>query len=95
MGAEPPLRVPPPAAGIVWYWVPSKSGHHGIVHLDEDSEPEAIGINQDLRRSERFLKVILLHELTHLRDPRLNCGSRSPGWKAEQVRLSTLGAPLL
>jgi hypothetical protein len=95
MGAEPPLKVPPQAAGVAWYWVPSKSGHHGIVHLDEENDVEAIGINQDLRRSTRFLTIILLHELTHLRDPRLGCGHRCRGWQAEQLRLATLGAPLL
>jgi hypothetical protein len=98
MDADPPLRVPPPASDLRWYWLSEAAKSHGLTHFDEDGDPDSVGLDPSLRRSGRFLLTTLLHELTHMRDPALNCGKTgcSPAaWLREQGRLAALGAPLL
>jgi hypothetical protein len=99
MEAEPPLRVPPLAADLRWYWLPEVSPAHAYSHFDEDGDPCELGLDPALRRSDRFLTSTLLHELIHLRvGPAAECGKigrPSPTWRREQVRLAALGAPLL
>jgi len=99
MDAEPPLRVPPPSSAIRWLWVSERGPNHAVTHFDPEEDPHTVELALDLRRSWRHLRLTLLHELTHMRDPRAGCGSRGgrPGarWLREQARLAALGAPLL
>lgn len=99
MEAPEPLHVPPPASDLRWYWLPPGSPLHGATHIDEDGDADSLGLDPYLRRSRRFLTHMLLHELTHIRDPLASCagrtGTRSARWRREQARLASLGAPLL
>ena len=95
MDAAPPLRIPPPATEIRWYWLPSGSGLWGCTYFDHEKDPDAIGLCEDLRHSRKFMRLILLHEMTHIRNPKLGCWHTSRAWKAETLRLAQLGAPIL
>jgi hypothetical protein len=103
--AEEPLRVPPVASDLIWYWLPSGSPWHACTEFDEEHDAFSVGLNVDLRRSWGFLVTSLLHELTHMRvysvAPGQVCGHgrgrpiRSRIWRAETARLACLGAPIL
>ena len=95
MDAEPPLRVPPPASVLRWSWLSELSPDLGATHLDEDGDPESLELNPWLRRSSRHLRAILIHEMVHMRDPKISCRVGSRRWTEETVRLATLGAPIL
>jgi hypothetical protein len=98
MDAEPPYVVPPPATELRWYWLSEKGPNWAVTHFDQDGDADSIGLDPGLRSCSRWLLSTLLHELTHIRNPKLNCGSKSnppDAWLREQRRLSALGAPLL
>jgi hypothetical protein len=59
-------------------------------HLDDDGDPHLIEV--PFGQGSRVTCLMLLHELSHIRNPRANCGSRSVWWREEGRRLEGLGA---
>jgi len=99
---NPDVGVPPTAGKLCWSWIPGTSRAAGVTHFDEDGDPESIELNEDLRHWPNLMRIVLLHELTHMRLGSLvACPSDMkrkvvpPKWKVEQTRLAALGAPLL
>lgn len=95
MDAEPPLQVPPKASELRWVWLPEGSQDFATTDLDEEQEPHTIGLNVELLRSSKLMTYILLHELSHMRDPNITCEGRGKArrpWLEETVRLAQLGA---
>ena len=99
--AEDPLRLPPPAAELTWRWAPDKGNLAETVF--EPSTPagrpavdaHVVGVNLNVvvaRSGQRVLKLCLLHELSHMRNPAANCGRGSRWWREECSRLAAAGA---
>jgi hypothetical protein len=101
MDAEPPARVPPPAADLTWYWLPPGSNLIGCMEYDEDDDALAVGLSALIHPFRTLIRETLLHELTHARRPDIGgrhgsgCGRNSRRWREETLRLASLGAPLL
>jgi len=104
LDATPPLHLPPAADELRWLWLPANSGNLGETTFDEDGDPEAVALDPMLRESRKLLKLILLHEMTHMRlGSKYSCGGfshrwsgaripRSSQWFGETVRLAEAGA---
>ena len=102
LDAEEPLKIPPTSRSIRWYWLPPTAGFLALTEFDEEWEPTSIGIDPMLGKADAILlTTTLLHELLHIRDPRIGghsmsgCSTKSSAWKSEVMRLASLGAPLL
>lgn len=91
LDAEAPLQVPPTAAGLEWNWTATNSGAWAFTRFDEDGHPYAVELHPDMRRAPNTLRLVLLHELSHMRNPRANCGAKSPWWRRESARIAALG----
>lgn len=92
----------PPAKDIDFTWLPEGSRYNGVTTFDEDGDPISIDFNSMLKDNGSLLKVVLLHEMSHIRlGPEVKCPSSAKKgrvpmkWRDEQVRLAVLGAPLL
>lgn len=88
MDAAEPLRVPPPSAELRWAWC-RDTKLWAATHFDEDLDPHLVEVPYG--QGNRLTGLMLLHELSHMRNPRANCG-RTPWWRAEGVRLEAAGA---
>lgn len=89
MDAEDPLRVPLAAAELRWAWNRDRSVW-AAAHMDEDGDPHLIEVPFGL--GSRLTCFVLLHELSHMRNPRAACGRQSAWWRAEGRRLEAAGA---
>lgn len=91
MDAEAPLRVPPPSSdpALRWAWVLTPSAW-AWTHFDDDGDPHLIEV--PFGQGSRLTCLTLLHELSHMRNPRANCGRQSGWWRAEGRRLEAAGA---
>lgn len=90
--AEPPLHVPPPASdpGLRWAWARDPSVW-AATHFDADDDPHLIEV--PFGQGSRLTCLMLLHELSHIRNPRAVCAARADGWwRMEGKRLESLGA---
>lgn len=86
------LYTPPRSEELRWLWLPQKSYALGITFFDEDGEPESLALNPWILESTRVIHNILLHELTHMRNPAISCHTNSAKWRDEIRRLAGLGA---
>lgn len=87
-----PLNTPPRSEELRWLWLPKESYALAITFFDEDGEPESLALNPYILESTRVSHNILLHELTHMRNPKLSCHRNSAKWQEETRRLANLGA---
>jgi hypothetical protein len=90
MDAEDPLRVPPPADVVRWAWVHPRSCNMAATHFDEDDDPHLVEVPHD--GPPRVLSLLLLHELSHIRNPRARCDPPDRWWREEQRRLAVADA---
>lgn len=90
--AEPPLRVPPPAAdpALRWTWTRDIRRIWAATHLDDDGDPHLIEVPYGY--GPRVTTLMLLHELSHIRNPDADCGRRRAWWRQECRRLGALDA---
>lgn len=91
MLAEPPLRVPPKASAIRWAWMASNSAL-AWTHFDEDGDPEFVELHPRMQPVPFVMRLVLLHELSHMRNPKASCSHRDRWWREETRRLAVLGA---
>lgn len=91
MDAADPLRVPPPASdpALRWTWVRTP-GMWAWTHFDADGDPHLLEL--PFGQGMRMTRLVLLHELSHIRNPVANCDGRDRWWRAEGRRLEALGA---
>jgi hypothetical protein len=87
--AEPPLHVPPPSSELRWAWNRDPRVW-SATHLDEDDDPHLIEVPFGL--GNRVTSFLLLHELSHMRNPKADCGRRRKWWRSEGRRLEAAGA---
>jgi len=90
MDAESPLRVPPPAEDLRWAWTKDTRRVLAATHLDEDGDPHLI--EMPWGAGERVVALMLLHELSHMRNPEADCGRRHRWWREECKRLEAADA---
>lgn len=90
--ADPPLRIPPKAEDITWFWSQKNTGAWAITSFDEDGDPISVEIHPEMRRSPNTLRLVLLHELAHMRNPKAECSPSSKWWREESARVARLGA---
>ena len=99
LDAEDPLRVPPPAAEVRWAWIAPRSCDMARTHFDPEGDPHLILVPHDA--ADRVLTLLLLHELSHIRNPGRPNDPRSTGarclpadawWRAEARRLAAADA---
>ena len=97
------LHVPPLAAELRWAWLPENSDSLAQTEFDVDGDPYEVRLShKDACPS--IIRICLLHELTHIRlGLSYSCGgvshrwkgmriAKSSQWRAETLRLATLGA---
>lgn len=91
LDAEPPLRVPPRASdpALRWAWA-SDPRIWAATHFDLEGDPHLI--EMPFNRGSRLTVLMLLHELSHMRNPRADCWRRRAWWRAEGARLEAAGA---
>lgn len=89
MDAEAPLRVPPTAAELQWGWLADRK-LLACTRFDEDLDPYLVEIRPHLTPA--IVRWLLMHELSHMRNPAANCSKRDRWWRAEALRLAQLGA---
>lgn len=92
LDAEPPLEVPPPARELVWTGLSPFSPNLAETHFDQDGDPHEIRLSSMAIDCPKHARRNLLHELSHMRNPRANCSKKDAWWKAEIVRLAEAGA---
>lgn len=90
MDAEPPLMVPPAAKDLIWIWTAERAPYLGQTHFDEERDAFTVELNPMLTRVPRYMRMALLHEMTHMRNPVISCDGKK--WNVEVVRLAQLGA---
>lgn len=90
MDAEPPLRVPPPSSdpALRWAWI-TDTRLWAATHFDADGDPHLVEV--PFGQGSRLTCLMILHELSHMRNPRAVCGRRG-WWRAEGKRLEAAGA---
>jgi hypothetical protein len=93
--ADPPLRIPPKAEEFQWLWSQRNTGAWAITSFDEDHDVISVELHPEMRRSPNTLRLVLLHELSHMRNPVAECGRRSKWWKEESARVAGEGAVTL
>lgn len=81
--------MPPPAAEIRWAWLRDPSAL-GVTHFDEDRDPHLVEIRHGLAPS--TARLVVMHELSHIRNPEARCSPPDRWWRAETLRLAQLGA---
>jgi len=59
-------------------------------HLDVDGDPHLIEVPHD--SPDRVLSLVLLHELSHIRNPKAVCLPPDRWWREEGTRLALAGA---
>ena len=89
MDVEPPLRMPPPATELRWAWTRNPT-NLAATHLDKDGDPHLVEV--PFAVGERVVTLMLLHELSHMRNPEADCGQRREWWRAECRRLEAADA---
>ncbi len=92
LDAAPPLCTPPRAESLRWAWMSNRTGEWACTHFDQDGEPETVKISIELRAARHTLQNVLLHELSHMRNPAASCRRGSRWWQEETVRLASLKA---
>ena len=91
LDAVEPERVPPPSVELRWAWLRVR-GLWGLTHLDEDNDPHLVEVA--FGAGPRVTTLVLLHELSHMRNPRSECHRirADRWWRAEGRRLEAAGA---
>lgn len=90
LDADPPLRVPPPAADFRWAWIAPRSPDMAATHFDADDDPHLVEIPFGLPH--RVTVLLLLHELSHMRNPKARCSPPDRWWREETRRLALADA---
>jgi hypothetical protein len=92
LDAEDPLLVPPAGTDPMLRWTWARNPREwAATHFDEDGDPHLIEVPFGL--GARVTSLVLLHELSHMRNPRAECGRRADRWwRAEGRRLEAAGA---
>lgn len=91
LDAETPLRVPPPAndPALRWAWM-KQSQLWAATHFDAEGDPHLVEVPYG--QGSRLTCLIVLHELSHMRNPEAECRRSNRWWRAEGQRLEGLGA---
>jgi hypothetical protein len=92
LDAHPPLKIPPKAADLRWLWTAENSGAWAMTSFDEEGDPHTVEIHPTMQLSPNTLELVLLHELSHMRNPKATCGKKGKWWRDESKRLAALGA---
>jgi len=84
--------VPPPSndPALRWTWN-NDPRVWASTHFDCDGNPHLIEV-PDVGVGPRIITLMLLHELSHMRNPDIECGRRRRWWREECRRLEALGA---
>lgn len=92
MDALEPLKVPPPSTDPALRWAWTMGVHEwAATHFDCDGDPHLIEV--PFNQGARLTCLMLLHELSHMRNPKAECGVRSDcWWRVEGRRLEAMGA---
>lgn len=90
LGVEEPLRVPPPAAEVRWTWINPRSCDMAATHFDQDGDPHLVLVPHDVAPC--VLSLVLLHELSHMRNPAARCSPPDAWWRGEARRLGAADA---
>lgn len=81
--------MPPLAAELRWGWLADRSAL-GKTHWDEDHDPHLVEIRHGLAPA--IARLVVMHELSHIRNPEAVCSPPDRWWRAETLRLAQLGA---
>jgi hypothetical protein len=76
----------PPADSVKFEWT-DMPGYHGETEPYEFPPP--LRLNPEIRQHPRLVRMVLMHEMSHLAHPRAEHG---PRWAEEAKRLGRLGA---